>query len=282
VELPLFPLNTVLLPGVALPLHIFEERYRLMIGRCLERREPFGVVLIRQGQETGSGEIRLADVGTVARIRQASRYADGRMDLVTVGIRRFRIDTLHAGREPYLLGEVTVLDEPFGSAEDLAQLSQRVGRNFLRYLELLQPALGADDAPEIEIEVEIEVDVETAEAQADEEPTPLEVGEIDAAANAAPMGRPIDTASLDDDQRRLLLMAAARRLTATSDPTVLSYLVSGLIQVGIGQRQELLEIADTASRLTGLEAILRHEIQLLTRNLKPLVLDPRVGALRRN
>jgi Lon protease-like protein len=282
VELPLFPLNTVLLPGVALPLHIFEERYRLMIGRCLERREPFGVVLIRQGQETGSGEIRLADVGTVARIRQASRYADGRMDLVTVGIRRFRIDTLHAGREPYLLGEVTVLDEPFGSAEDLAQLSQRVGRNFLRYLELLQPALGADDAPEIEIEVEIEVDVEAAEAQADDDPTPLEVGEIDAAANAAPMGRPIDTASLDDDQRRLLLMAAARRLTATSDPTVLSYLVSGLIQVGIGQRQELLEIADTASRLTGLEAILRREIQLLTRNLKPLVLDPRVGALRRN
>jgi uncharacterized protein len=282
VELPLFPLNTVLLPGVALPLHIFEARYRLMIGRCLERREPFGVVLIRQGQETGSGEIRLADVGTVARIRQASRYADGRMDLVTVGIRRFRIDTLHAGREPYLLGEVTVLDEPLGSAEDPAQLSQRVGRNFLRYLELLQPALGTDDAPEIEIEVEIEVDVEAAEAQADEEPTPLEVGEIDAAANAAPMGRPIDTANLDDDQRRLLLMAAARRLTATSDPTVLSYLVSGLIQVGIGQRQELLEIADTASRLTGLEAILRREIQLLRRNLKPLVLDPRVGALRRN
>ena len=155
-ELPLFPLNTVLLPGVALPLHIFEERYRLMIGRCVERRDPFGVVLIRQGREVGSGSTRLAEIGTVARIRQASRYADGRMDIVTVGVRRFRIDELHASREPYLTAEVTLLDEPLGADADARQLSQRVGRSFLRYLELLQPALATDDTPEIEIEIEIE------------------------------------------------------------------------------------------------------------------------------
>jgi Lon protease-like protein len=278
VELPLFPLHTVLLPGVALPLHIFEERYRLMIGRCLERRDPFGVVLIRQGSEVGNGDTRLAEIGTVARIRQASRYADGRLDVVTVGVRRFRIDALHAAREPYLTAEVTLLDEPMGTIGDARHLSQRVGRSFLRYLELLQPALASDDTPEIEIEIEIEA----PEDAADEEPVPIEVEDMGATPEAVALDRPIDTASLDDDQRRQLLMAAARRLTATSDPTELSYLVSGLIQVETGQRQSLLETSDTASRLSGLDAILRREIQLLSRHLKPLALDPRLAALRRN
>ncbi len=52
-ELPLFPLNSVLFPGTTLPLHIFEERYKLMIGRCLESDSPFGVLLIRSGNELG-------------------------------------------------------------------------------------------------------------------------------------------------------------------------------------------------------------------------------------
>lgn len=277
-ELALFPLHTVLLPGVALPLHIFEERYRLMIGRCVERHDPFGVVLIRQGREVGSGNTRLADIGTIARIRQASRYADGRMDVVTVGGRRFRIDELHAAREPYLTAEVTLLDEPLGGHGDAQHLSHRVGRSFLRYLELLQPALDSDDSSEIEIEVEIDAPDDTA----DEEPVPLEVDDFGAVPDASALDRPIDTTSLDSDQRRQLLMAAARRLTATSDPTELSYLVSGLIQVETRQRQSLLETLDTASRLTGLDAILRREIQLLSRHLKPLALNPRVTALRRN
>ena len=277
-ELALFPLNTVLLPGVALPLHIFEERYRLMIGRCVERRDPFGVVLIRQGSEAGGGSTKLAEIGTVARIRQASRYADGRMDIVTVGVSRFRIDELYASREPYMTAEVTLLDEPLGADGDARQLSHRVGRSFLRYLELLQPALASDDMPEIEVEIEIEAPDDTA----DEEPVPLELEDLGAILDESALDRPIDTTSLDGDQRRQLLMAAARRLTATSDPTELSYLVSGLIQVETGQRQSLLETLDTASRLSGLDAILRREIQLLSRHLKPLALDPRLAALRRN
>jgi ATP-dependent Lon protease len=266
------------LPGVALPLHIFEERYRLMIGRCVERGDPFGVVLIREGREAGPGDTRLAEVGTVARIRMASRYADGRLDIVTVGVRRFRIDELHVAREPYLTAEVTLLDEPLGAADDAHELSRRVGRSFLRYLELLQPALASDDTPEIEIEIEIEAPDDTA----DEEPVRLELEDFDAAPDAEALDGPLDTSNLDDDQRRQLLMAAARRLTVTSNPTELSYLVSGLIQVEVGQRQSLLETSDTASRLSGLDAILRREIQLLSRHLKPLALDPRLAALRRN
>src|SRR5438045_1104634 len=110
-ELPLFPLHSVLCPGVAMPLHIFEERYRLMIGRCIERREPFGVVLIRDGRESGVLTNKIAGVGTTAVIRQAGRYPDGRLDIVTVGGKRFRIKSVDATREPYLVGDVTWLAE---------------------------------------------------------------------------------------------------------------------------------------------------------------------------
>ena len=64
--LPLFPLHSVLCPGMALPLHIFEPRYREMIGACLEAETPFGVVLIRDGREVGPLAGHIADVGTTA------------------------------------------------------------------------------------------------------------------------------------------------------------------------------------------------------------------------
>ncbi len=99
-ELPLFPLHSVLCPGIALPLHIFEERYRLVVARCIERSAPFGVVLIRAGREVGELEGHVADVGTTAAIRQAGRYSDGRLDIVTVGERRFRIERVETAREP--------------------------------------------------------------------------------------------------------------------------------------------------------------------------------------
>ncbi len=77
-EIPLFPLHTVLCPGVALPLHIFEPRYRLMIRRCLSEDRPFGVVWIRDGRDVGVADLAVAAVGTLAEIREADRYADGR------------------------------------------------------------------------------------------------------------------------------------------------------------------------------------------------------------
>ena len=66
-DLPLFPLNTVLFPGMVLPLHIFEERYKLMINHCLEEERPFGVLLIREGKEVGSGAVPY-QVGTTTMI----------------------------------------------------------------------------------------------------------------------------------------------------------------------------------------------------------------------
>ena len=161
IDLPLFPLRSVLCPGVALPLHIFEHRYRLMVGRCLERGEPFGVVLERDGHEVGPLAGRIADVGTTAIIRRAGRYPDGRLDILTVGERRFRLEALDSRSEPYLVGRVTMLDEPSGPDAVVAEQAERVGRRFLRYLELLQPA-SDDDGPEIEIEIEVEADDDEA------------------------------------------------------------------------------------------------------------------------
>ena len=77
----LFPLHAVLCPGIVMPLHIFEDRYRALTRHCIETGSPFGIVLIREGLEAGaSPSLAVAGVGAVAEIREASRYADGRYD----------------------------------------------------------------------------------------------------------------------------------------------------------------------------------------------------------
>lgn len=287
VPLPLFPLHTVLCPGVALPLHIFEERYRVMIARCIAAKLPFGVVLIRDGREVGPLSGRVASVGTTAAIRQAERHPDGRYDVVTVGERRFAVDRIDATSEPYLTGLVRFLDEPSGGDAEARRLAERVGRRFLRYLELLQPALATDDGPEIEVEVEVDApdDVVASEPQLGAEVSDMTVTSVGEPARDRDLtaeGVGIDTSSLSDEQRRDLLMAAARRLITPTDPTALSYLLTGLVQVELPRRQDLLEAPDTVSRLTGLDALLSREIRLLSKDLKPLALDPRASALRRN
>jgi Lon protease-like protein len=291
IELPLFPLHSVLCPGVALPLHVFEERYRLMIARCLDRDEPFGVVLIREGRDAGGGRTRVADVGTTALIREAGRYPDGRIDIVTVGGERFRVEALDDESEPYLVGHVTLLGEPLGDAVEARRLARRVSQRFLHYLELLQPALD-DDGPEIEVEIEVddveatnddedlelvvEVEVEGAVDEASGETEGLEQG-------GGHGGSIADALNASTDAERMeALMAAARRLAAPDDPTALSYVLGGLVQVELPSRQSLLEAPDTATRLVRLDRLLTREIQLLGRRLKPLILDPNMGPLRRN
>jgi Lon protease-like protein len=108
-DLRLFPLNTVLFPGMKLPLHIFEERYKLMIRECLEEDAPFGVVLIKSGEEVGEGAAVPHDVGTTARILQVEYLDDGRMNIFTHGERRFRIVAVNT-TQPYMRGEVQLLE----------------------------------------------------------------------------------------------------------------------------------------------------------------------------
>ncbi len=140
-ELPLFPLNTVLFPGQVLPLHIFEERYRRMIRYCLADDKPFGVVLIRKGQDV-RGPSEPHEIGTVARIIESTHLPDGTMNIVTVGMERFRIRRLIYD-QPYLRGEVETFPMPEpADAADLAGLTLEVRQRVVRYIELIAEAAG--------------------------------------------------------------------------------------------------------------------------------------------
>jgi Lon protease-like protein len=131
--LALFPLNTVLFPGQLLPLHIFEPRYKQMIGECIQHGRPFGVVLIRSGEEVGD-QAEPNEVGTTAHIVQVEHAADERMNILCVGNARFRIaETFHD--KPYLYGKIELWPwEPFaaGSAD-----VERVQRQLDRYVQIL-------------------------------------------------------------------------------------------------------------------------------------------------
>jgi Lon protease-like protein len=107
--LPMFPLNTVLFPGVALPLHVFEPRYRAMTRHCLDGDGRFGVVLIERGSEVGGDDVRVS-VGTCARIVDAAELPDGRWVLMALGVERIRVRRWLPD-DPYPRAEVDVLDE---------------------------------------------------------------------------------------------------------------------------------------------------------------------------
>jgi Lon protease-like protein len=139
-EMPLFPLNVVLFPGMALPLHIFEARYREMINRCLDENLAFGVVLIKEGPEVG-GDALPRRVGTAARIVKADRQPDGRMNIQVVGTRRFRIEELN--RElPYLTGRVRHFPVTDGDTKLAVERAHKVRPKIMRYVELLTKATG--------------------------------------------------------------------------------------------------------------------------------------------
>ena len=126
-RLPLFPLGVVLFPGAVLPLRIFEERYKLMVQRCLDADSKFGVVLIKSGSEVGDPAEPHA-VGTVAHIKQVSPLTDGEMLLAVAGTQRFLINEV-TQQLPYLEGQVGVLVEETEvslSDEELQQVRDAV------------------------------------------------------------------------------------------------------------------------------------------------------------
>jgi uncharacterized protein len=137
--LPLFPLGSVLYPGLLLPLHIFEDRYRQLVRDLTDGREErrFGVIAIRHGRETGvDGVSALYEIGCTATLRRVAKRDDGRFDLVTVGSDRFRLIALDRSR-PYLQGEVELLPEDAGDEAVAAALVPAVQRAFRGYIEAL-------------------------------------------------------------------------------------------------------------------------------------------------
>jgi Lon protease-like protein len=145
--LPLFPLGTVLFPGLVLPLHVFEERYQQLVRDLMELPEQdreFGVIAIRQGREVGEhGATALFAVGCTARLRQVESYPDGRFDLVTVGAQLFRLKGVGHER-PYLTGDVEWLPDETGDEAEARVLDAAVRAAFADYLVALSEASGTD------------------------------------------------------------------------------------------------------------------------------------------
>lgn len=151
--LPLFPLGTVLFPGLVLPLHVFEERYRALVRHLMARpagspRE-FGVVAIRRGWEVDQrAALTLYDVGCTAQLRDVTEHADGRFDLTTVGSRRFAIRRIEAGPETYLVADVDWLDETTGDPVEVDRLLPTVMDLFQRYLREIRPGQAGEQVPD--------------------------------------------------------------------------------------------------------------------------------------
>jgi Lon protease-like protein len=262
VEIPLFPLHTVLCPGIVLPLHVFEDRYRAMTRRCLDSGEPFGVVLIRDGREIGTkGVATLAGVGAFAEIREAGRYPDGRYDLLAAATGRFAIESVDSQKEPYLLAEVTRLDDEVGDEPRAERLAAAAIRAFVRYLDLMR-ARDGESTEALDIRVEIDASPDVVESTLDDDVAP---------------GEP-EIERLGSTER-----PTRNDLVIPDDPTVLSYLLSGIVQVELPRRQALLEAETTVERLEGLIALLERELTLLSRRLRFFTPDPRImGGARRS
>lgn len=255
-RIPLFPLHAVLSPGIAIPIHVFEERYRVMVRRCLDTSSPFGVVLIREGSEVAppAGQLRqlaIAGVGTFAEIREASRRADGRWDLLAVGTGRFLVRDVHPDAEPYLVADVDSFPDEVGHFAEAEALVGRVSRRFVDYLRLLQPQDG-ETPDRLEIRVEVEVDPEAEAADL---------------AGADSAGRDPESAAPP--------AAAGAGLRIPEDPSTLSFLLAGIVQVELDRKQALLEASTAEDRLRDLDRLLDREIVLLGQRLAALSVDPR-------
>jgi Lon protease-like protein len=249
-QLPLFPLHTVLCPGIALPLHIFEDRYRELVRYCLETQSPFGVVLIRDGQEAGGGSIAFSAIGTTAEIRRAGRYPDGRYDLLVVGTGRFAVEGVTVGEQPYIVAEATLLDDEVADPDEARRLANVATRRFVRYLELLQPRDG-EATEEIDISVEVETEDADAPVAGPEEEESTSIGEVEVEQG-------------DETVRR--------RVVIPDDPTTLSYLLAGIIQIELPRRQALLESETTDER--DLLDLIDRETFLLRRRLRAFIPTP--------
>jgi Lon protease-like protein len=143
--LPLFPLGAVLYPGMLLPLHIFEERYRQLVRDLLDGAEPrrFGVIAIRKGRETGIDAVHsLYEIGCTATLRRVDQHEDGRFDIVTLGTQRFRLLRLDHTR-PYLQGEVEMLAEDPVDAATAGPAVRVIQAAFREYLDALTEWGGA-------------------------------------------------------------------------------------------------------------------------------------------
>ena|SRR5688572_30082850 len=148
-EIPLFPLpNLVLFPQVAVPLHIFEERYKLMINRCIDQADVFGLVLLTEEAEQENEE-NILRVGVTARIVQVDRLDEGRLNILCAGESRFRILEF-TGSAPYWTADVEFFDDEPETEEGLGDAYQQVSTLYRKATELTSQ-LKEMEIPEVDL-----------------------------------------------------------------------------------------------------------------------------------
>jgi Lon protease-like protein len=227
-RLPYFPLHVVLFPHLPLPLHIFEERYRAMTRDLLADGSPHaGRFVIGSG---GDGDAPKGSVGTVAEVRRAEQFADGRWALVVVGAERVALGAVDRSG-PYALIEVVPLPESVGDPDTAGRLLLEVQAALDAYLDTVKRF----------------------------------VASAASAASAASVGRESPeitdvAASLDQVLKPIQL---------PDDPLAASYAVAGVLQIELNRKQKLLELPDGASRLEAELGLLRREARLLADGAMP-------------
>ena len=137
-RIPLFPLDIVLFPGQAVPLHIFEPRYREMTRHCIDAQSPFGIIFLHEG--------KLAQTGCSAMIvKVLKEYEDGRSDILTAGQNAFRLVRTH-NENPYLEADVEYLEE------DFTEVDSAVSSRLEELCDQCHQILYGEDAPRFETE----------------------------------------------------------------------------------------------------------------------------------
>jgi ATP-dependent Lon protease len=144
-ELPLFPLPLVLFPGVPLPLHIFEDRYRRMLADIRASNNLFGLPLF-ESPVAGDSRPPAGHVGCAAEVVEAQRLEDGRSNILAVGVVRYRLSGYVDAGEPYLVGRVEFFEDEEEDAGLLARRAARVSELFGRIARSVR-ALNDDRSP---------------------------------------------------------------------------------------------------------------------------------------
>jgi Lon protease-like protein len=193
----MFPLGSVALPGVALPLQVFEPRYRALVMTCLTEDRLFGSVLIDRGSEVGGGDHR-CDAGSLIRIIQSEELPDGRWAVVGIGVERLRIvEWLPDDPFPRCIAEAWPDGEPTGTTADL------VGRT-------LEATLG--------LMVRLGIDYADLSSRPDLDPDPsIASFQLAALSPLGPLDRLQALKSVDPDSRLRFLLASIEDQTATLD-----------------------------------------------------------------
>jgi Lon protease-like protein len=147
-NIPIFPLNVVLFPGMMLPLHIFEERYKSMTRACLDTGEPFGVVLVKTKEALAvNGDSYFDDiyhVGTTAHITAVEHLENGRMNVITIGQDRFIIRDVKLDADDLLMGHVDPFPVEQGNGHEINRLTQKLRPRVEQYIQHLADASGED------------------------------------------------------------------------------------------------------------------------------------------